>query len=351
MTTSQLDQAPPGTPVPGTTARTGAAPAAARRRRRGPVDARYLLGRLLQGVVVLWGTFTLAFALLQRLPGDAVSIRMGGEGATLGPDEIARIRSEMGYDDPFLLRYWRDLVDLVQGDLGVSLFTGEPVLGAIVRVLPHTVAIALPAVLVGTLVGLVLGSIAATTRSARLRGLVQSLPPLGVSVPTFAVALVLVQVVSFRWGLLPSSGNDGTAAAVLPVVTLSLPVVATVTQVFGRSLDGVLAQGHASTARTKGAGRLRVLLAHGVRNAAGPALTMSGLIAGNLLAGAVVTETVFAREGLGRLTVTAVTQRDMPLLQGIVVLAALLFVLINLLVDLAYPLLDRRVVLEGERRW
>ncbi|SJM61425.1 Dipeptide transport system permease protein DppB (TC 3.A.1.5.2) [Actinomycetales bacterium JB111] len=325
-------------------------PAAAGRpaRRRG---GWYVLRRLGEGVLVLWGTFTLAFALLQRLPGDAVSIRLGGEGATLSTEEIARIRAEMGYDDPFLVRYWRDLVDLVQGDLGHSLFSGEPVVSAITRVVPHTAFIALVAVLLGGAVGLVLGSVAATTRSRRLRCVVLALPPLGVSIPTFAVALVLIQVVAFSWRLLPSSGNDGLAAAILPILTLSLPVIATVTQIFTRSLDSVLAQGYVATAVTKGAGRRRVLLAHGLRNAAGPTLTVAGLIAGNLLAGAIVTETVFAREGLGRLTVTAVTQRDMPLLQGIVLFAALVFVVINILVDLAYPLLDRRVRLEGERRW
>jgi peptide/nickel transport system permease protein len=257
----------------------------------------------------------------------------------------------MGYDDPFLVRYWRDLVDLVQGDLGHSLFSGEPVVSAIARVVPHTAFIALAAVVLGTAVGLLLGSLAATTRSRRLRGVVLALPPLGVSIPTFAVALVLIQVVAFSWRLLPSSGNDGVSAAILPILTLSLPVIATVTQIFTRSLDTVLAQGYVATAVTKGAGRRRVLVAHGLRNAAGPTLTVAGLIAGNLLAGAIVTETVFAREGLGRLTVTAVTQRDMPLLQGIVLFAALVFVVINILVDLAYPLLDRRVRLEGERRW
>jgi peptide/nickel transport system permease protein len=189
-------------------------------RRRG---GWYVLRRLGEGVIVLWGTFTLAFALLQRLPGDAVSIRLSGEGSTLSADEIARIRAEMGYDDPFLVRYWRDLVDLVQGDLGHSLFSGEPVVSAIARVVPHTAFIALAAVVLGTAVGLLLGSLAATTRSRRLRGVVLALPPLGVSIPTFAVALVLIQVVAFSWRLLPSSGNDGVSAAILPILTLSLP--------------------------------------------------------------------------------------------------------------------------------
>jgi peptide/nickel transport system permease protein len=336
----------PGAPAPAGPGEPAVAGRPARRR-----GGWYVLRRLGEGVIVLWGTFTLAFALLQRLPGDAVSIRLSGEGSTLSADEIARIRAEMGYDDPFLVRYWRDLVDLVQGDLGHSLFSGEPVVSAIARVVPHTAFIALAAVVLGTAVGLLLGSLAATTRSRRLRGVVLALPPLGVSIPTFAVALVLIQVVAFSGRLLPSSGNDGVSAAILPILTLSLPVIATVTQIFTRSLDTVLAQGYVATAVTKGAGRRRVLVAHGLRNAAGPTLTVAGLIAGNLLAGAIVTETVFAREGLGRLTVTAVTQRDMPLLQGIVLFAALVFVVINILVDLAYPLLDRRVRLEGERRW
>lgn len=313
--------------------------------------ATYLTRRALQALLVLWGAFTVSFLLLYALPSDAISIKLSGAGETsLSREALDAIRADLGYDDPLVVQYLRQLGKIVTGDAGVSLYTGTPVVSMITSALPYTVGISLLALVIGSVAGLVLGSLAAHSRSARLREALLSLPPLGISVPTFAVGLVLIQVVAFRWRLLPSGGSQGFDTMILPAITLALPVMATVTQIFAKSLREVLHQGYIDTATSKGVSRLRLHLRHGVRNAIGPSLTMAAIIVGSLLGGAVITETVFSREGIGRITVDAVTRQDLPVVQGVVLLSALVFVVVNLLVDLTYPLLDRRVVLAKESR-
>jgi peptide/nickel transport system permease protein len=176
-----------------------------------------------------------------------------------------------------------------------------------------------------------------------------SLPTLGVSLPTFWVGLMLIQVVSFQWELLPALGNEGVRGLVLPAITLALPTGAVIGQILARSLLATLADPYIETATAKGAGRVRIHLRHALPNAAIPALTMVGVLAGNLLAGSVVIETVFSRSGIGRITVAAVSTQDLPVVQGVVVLGALVFVTANLIVDLLYPLLDPRIVVAGKR--
>jgi peptide/nickel transport system permease protein len=177
-----------------------------------------------------------------------------------------------------------------------------------------------------------------------------SLPGLGVSLPTFWIGLMLVQLLSFRVHLFPAFGNDGLRGLVLPAVTLAVPTGAQLAQVLAKSLSTTLEEPYIQTARAKGAGPLRVHLGHALRNAGLPALTILGLLVGNLLAGSVVVESVFSRDGIGRATVGAVTVQDIPVVQGVVVLGATAFVLANLIVDLVYPLLDPRIVLASARQ-
>jgi peptide/nickel transport system permease protein len=185
--------------------------------------------------------------------------------------------------------------------------------------------------------------VATYTRALWLRQLLMALPSLAVSLPVFWVGLMLVQVFAFGLHLLPSVGANGAAALVLPAVTLGLPTGALLAQVLAKSLSHALGEPYVTTARAKGVGRAGIHLRHALRNAALPALTVLGYIVGNLLAGSVVVETVFTRPGLGRLTVAAVGVQDIPLVQGIVVFAAAVFVLVNLAVDVVYPLLDPRI--------
>ncbi len=183
-----------------------------------------------------------------------------------------------------------------------------------------------------------------------MRTLLLALPPLGVSLPTFWVGLLLIQFFSFRISIFPALGNEGLASLVLPSVTLAVPVSASIAQVLARGLRTALAEPYVETARAKGASRARVHLRHAFRNATIPALTIVGVIVGNLLAGAVVVETVFSRVGIGRLTVTAVNGQDIPLVQGLVLLAAAVFVATNLVVDLLYPVVDPRIRVVGVPR-
>ncbi|MGY1812650.1 ABC transporter permease [Blastococcus sp. SYSU D00820] len=313
---------------------------------------RYVLRRLAQAVVVLWAAYTVSFLVLDALPGDPVTAMAsaGMDAGTVDEEQLAQLRAEYGYDDPLLVRYLTHLGDAVTGDLGDSVGTGRPVVTTLADALPPTLQLTGAALTLAVLLGGGLALTATYTRARWLRQLLLSLPGLGVSVPTFWVGLVLVQVLSFQLGLFPAFGNAGPASLVLPAVALAIPTGALVAQVLAKSLLTTLDEPYVQTARAKGAGRLRIHLSHALRNASLPALTVVGLLAGQLLANSVVIETVFSRDGLGRVTAAAVGSQDLPLVQGVVVLGALVFVLVNLAVDLVYPLLDRRIVVAGPRR-
>ncbi|MFD7863540.1 ABC transporter permease [Streptomyces sp. NPDC057682] len=306
---------------------------------------RYLAGRLLQAVFVLWAAFTLSFAVLYLLPGDPVSIMAagGGDTNTVPPEQLAELKQAYGLDKPVLAQYGDRLLDAVRGDFGTSVQTGESVRHMIAAALPATLQLTSGALLLALVIGAGIALLGTYTRWRPLRQLLLSLPALGVSAPTFLVGLVLVQIVSFRWRLLPAVGNEGFDSLVLPVITLALPTGAVLAQVFAKSLRTTLEEPYVETALAKGASRARVHFRHAARNAAIPPLTVVGVLVGNLLAGSVVVETVFSRTGVGRITATAVGSQDIPVVQGLVVFGALVFVLANLAVDLVYPLIDPRI--------
>ncbi|MFE9768303.1 ABC transporter permease [Streptomyces sp. NPDC005808] len=313
---------------------------------------RYVIKRLAQALGVLWAAYTLSFFVLNYLPGDPVSA-MAGAGADSGqidPVQLAALRHEYGFDKPVLVQYADYLGKAVRGDFGDSVSTGRPVTSTLSDALPQTLQLTGAALLLAVVLGGGLAVLATYTTQRWLRQLLLSLSPLGVSVPTFWVGLVLVELFSFRARWFPAFGNDGLPGLVLPAVTLAIPTGALVAQVLAKSLLTALDQAYVETARAKGAGRLRIHLRHALRNASLPALTIVGLLAGQLVAGSVVVETVFSRDGLGRVTAAAVTAQDIPLVQGVVVFGALIFVVANLLVDLVYPLLDPRIVVASNRK-
>jgi peptide/nickel transport system permease protein len=313
---------------------------------------RYVIKRVAQALGVLWAAYTVSFLVLDFLPGDPVSA-MAGAGADSGqvdPAQLARLRHEYGFDKPVLVQYADHIGDAVRGDFGDSVSTGRPVTSALGDALPQTLTLTGTALLLAVVLGGSLAMLATYTSRRWLRQLLLSLPPLGVSVPTFWVGLLLVELFSFRLRWFPAFGNDGWRGLVLPALTLAIPTGALVAQVLAKSLLTALDQAYVETARAKGAGRLRIHLRHALRNASLPALTVVGLLAGQLIAGSVVVETVFSRDGLGRVTAAAVTAQDIPLVQGVVVFGALIFVLANLLVDLVYPLLDPRIVVGSGRK-
>ena len=308
---------------------------------------RYVLRRLAQAVFVLWAAFTLSFLILYLLPGDPVAIALnGGAGvnqSTYTPEQIAALRAEFGLDKPVVVQYFDQLWAAVRGDFGKSVASGGRVTDLILGALPNTVEIAGAGLALATVFGAATAILGTLTRVKWLGQALVSLPALGISLPVFWVGLVLVEVVSFQWGLLPAFGNDGFASVILPAVTISLPAGAQIGQVLARSILTASAEPYVETARAKGASRLRVHLGHALRNAIVPALALSAVILGSLIAGAVVVETVFSRDGIGRLTATAVSAQDIPVVQGVVVFSALVFVVVNLVVDLVSPLVDPRI--------
>ncbi|MDR7184263.1 peptide/nickel transport system permease protein [Microbacterium trichothecenolyticum] len=307
---------------------------------------RYIARRIGQGVIVLWAAYTISFLILYLLPGDAATLFAGGgDQEAIDPELVAQLRSELGLDRPLWEQYLVALGKALTGDFGVSTQTGRPASDLLLESLPPTLALTAFAFLLSVVFGVVLALSASLARAQWLRNLLSSLPPLGVSIPVFWIGLLLLQAFSFRLRLFPSMGNEGFESLVLPAITIAIPSGAFIAQLLSRSLRSTLAQPYVEIVRAKGASERRVQLGHAFRNAAIPSLTMVGVLIGGLLSGAVVTETVFSRLGIGRLVVTAVNNRDVPVVQTVVVFAALVFVVANLVVDLVYPLIDRRITL------
>jgi peptide/nickel transport system permease protein len=311
----------------------------------------YVLRRLLHALVVLWATFTATFFLLFILPGDRALAKLGADagGAGFSPEALAELRRSMGLDQPAIVQYWIALRNAVRGDFGVSAQTGADALRMFATGIPETLKLALVALTLGTLLGIGWALLASYVRWPPLKGLLSAVPALGVSTPTFWVGLMLLQILSFQLNLLPGIGNDGWLTLVMPAIVLAIPSASIAAQILQRSLNTSLAAAYVDTARSRGAGRGRILLGHALRNSIIPVITALGTSAGYMIAGSVVVETVFSRSGIGLITVKAVTYQDTPLVLVAVVFAAAVYVTVNFIVDLFYPLIDRRIDL-GIRR-
>ncbi|KAA0017085.1 ABC transporter permease [Antrihabitans cavernicola] len=307
--------------------------------------AGYLGRRVLQAAVVLWAAYTISFVILFLLPSDPVSMAAdnAAAGTTVDKAALEQLRERYGLDQPLLQQYWTSLSHAVRGDFGTSIATGRTVTDSIASAAPSTLALASTALLLALVFGTALAFAANYTRRDWLRNLLSSLPPLGVAVPTFWVGLILLQIFSFGVHALPAFGDKGWQTVILPAVTLAVPTGAVIAQVLATSLRSTWRQPHVETALAKGASRWRVQWRHVVRLGSIPAFTIAGVLVGNMLAGSVVVETVFSRAGIGRLTQTSVLAQDIPVVQGIVVFSAAIFVLVNLAVDVAYPFIDPRI--------
>ncbi|HFK7187545.1 TPA: ABC transporter permease [Serratia odorifera] len=304
---------------------------------------RYLGSRVGQALLVLWAAFTLSFLLLQVLPGDAVLIKFQNPDMGLSPAQIADMRAAYGADVPLWQQYLHTLGNVLHGDLGYSMQAGVPVTALLAANLPATLQLAVIGFALALLVALMLAFVSHLPGASRLAALLRSLPALFVSVPTFWLGIALIQLFSFHFKLIPVINPTQWQGLILPVVTLAIPISAPLAQILIRSIDSVQTQPFIAVARAKGASRQRVLLHHVARNAMLPALTIAGMLFGELIAGALITETVFGRSGLGQLTQQAVENQDVAVLQAMVLLSAAAFVTINLLVDLLFPLLDPRL--------
>jgi peptide/nickel transport system permease protein len=301
----------------------------------------YISQRLLQAIPVLIGISLLTFAMLHLVPGDPVLIFAGDKPIT--EERAAQIRHQLGLDRPLWVQYWDYASHALRGDLGVGLRSQRPVRDSILEVLPSTLQLTFAALLVAAVVGITLGIIAAVGHGGWLDTIAMSFAMLGVSVPVFYSALLLILLFSFQLGWFPATGQGGIERLVLPAAALGLASAAALARLVRSSMLEVLNQEYIVTARAKGLTDRAVIMRHALKNALIPTVTMLGLQLGALLGGAVVTETIFSRPGLGRLAVDAIAGRDFPLIQGTVLFAAVTYVLVNLIVDLLYAMLDPRI--------
>jgi len=304
---------------------------------------RYLIGRLGQAALVLWAAYTATFFLLSVLPGDGIMIAFENPEMGLSADQIAAIREYYRVDDPVLLQYVHALVGTVQGDFGYSITNAIPVADRLAAALPQTVQLAAAAFALALLLAAAIATASVFAPFAWVRRALDAVPSLFISIPAFWLGLVLIQVFSFQLGWVPMIGATPAEALILPVITLAIPISAPLAQVFCRSLDEVATRPFVQVVTAKGASRSWILLRHTAKNALLPTLTISGLLVGELIAGSVVTETVFGRSGIGRLVNDAVAGQDLPVIQAVVLLSALVFVTVNLIVDLLFPVLDPRL--------
>ena len=304
----------------------------------------FIVRRLLLAVPVLLGVVFVVMLTVDLLPGDAVSLMLG-EHAT--PQAVAALRDHLGLDKPLATRYVQYVGRLLTGDLGRSIQQNRPVAAELADAWPATLELTLAALVLATLFGVGAGVVSAVWPSSFFDTLARLGSLFGLSLPVFWTGLVLIVI--FAWWLpwLPVGGTGSPSHLVLPAVALALPSTAMIARMTRSSVLEVLREDYVRTARAKGVRERWVVTKHALRNAAIPVLTLLGLQAGQLMGGAVLTETVFAWPGLGRLMVKAIFARDYVLLQGAVLLFSLAFVLVNLLVDLSYGALDPRVSRQG----
>ena len=297
--------------------------------------------RITGGLIVLWIAATGAFLALLAAPGDTVDSIIGDGADT--PQIRAQITAEWDLDRSPPVQYLDYLSRLVTGDLGRSYLLQRPVSEIIGEQFAATVTLALAAAGLGVLLALVLAVATAGDRRPWLRRISSGAELLLVSTPSFLIGIVLLSVLSFRFGLFPVSGDQGTAALVLPAVTLALPITGLLAQVLRDGLDRALDEPFVLTVRSRGVPETAVLLRHALRHALLPAVTLAGWLFGILLGGAVIVEQVFGRPGLGQVTLTAVTSSDMPVVLAVVILSAAVYVVVNTTADLAYLLIDPRL--------
>ena len=304
---------------------------------------RYVLQRLAQGLLVLWAAWTLSFILLQLLPGDAVMIKFLDPSLGLSAEQIDQMRKVYGEGVPVWQQYFSALAAVLHGNLGYSVQLGVPVTQVLASNFPQTLKLVIPGFLLALILGPGLAIVAALPGLHLLRNALLSVPSLLVSLPVFWTGIVLIQIFSFQLHWVSVIDPSPIGGMILPVITLAIPIAAPLAQIFLRSIDQVRTQPFIAAARSRGLSQLRVLFRHVLRNASLPLLTVAGLLLGELIAGALVTETVFGLNGLGEVTQQAVNAQDVNVLQAVVMISALAYVVINLLADLVTPLLDPRL--------
>jgi peptide/nickel transport system permease protein len=289
-------------------------------------------------------TSLVVFLMLHLIPGDAASIYLGENQAT--PERLEQIRRQLGLDRPLYVQYGDFLWRAVRGDLGRSIQTNRPVVQEIADRLPNTITLAVTAMGLAVLFGITLGVIAGLRQNTWLDTLLMLLALAGVSIPVFWLGLLFILLFAVHLGWLPATGEGGWRGLILPAVALAALSTATLARLVRSSIIEVLNQDFLRTSRAKGLRQGAIIVRHALPNALIPVVTVIGLQFGNLLSGAVITESVFARAGLGKLVVDSIQNKDFPTVQGVILVLATIYVVVNLVVDLSYAVIDPRIRLQ-----
>jgi ABC-type dipeptide/oligopeptide/nickel transport system permease component len=307
----------------------------------------FILRRALSAFAVIWCVATLVFLAMRVIPADPAQVVLGD---TATQQSLTEFRQKAGLDRPLVAQYATFIHGIVRGDLGKSLITGRPVAADILSVLPSTIALSLTALLVGALIGIPLGVVTAVRRNSSIDFLGRVLALLGFSFPAFYLGVVLLIVFSVWLGWFPivhsmrgTSLGEYLQKLALPSLSLGIIQAAYITRLTRSTMLDVLRQDYIRTAYAKGLGKPKIYFVHALRNVLVPVVTAMGLYTGTILGGAILTETVFSRPGIGKLLVGAIQQRDYTLIQGGVIVFAIMIMCVNLLVDLSYGLIDPRV--------
>ena len=302
---------------------------------------RYAVNRLLAMIPTLLILTILVFLMVQLVPGDPAEIFLGEKHSS--PELLERVRHEMGLDQPLYVQYLTYMGNLLRGNFGESLFNNQPVLEQILAAVPYTLTLALSALLISTILGVGLGIISALNHNSWIDSSAMVVALLGVSMPVFWLGLLLILVFSVTLKWFPPMGQGSLDRLVLPALTLGLLSSATLARVVRSNMLDVLSDDYIRTAKAKGLRKNTIIVRHALRNALIPAVTLMGLQFGGLISGAVITETIFARIGLGRMYVESILNKDITMIQGLTLMLAFIIMLINILVDISYAALDPRI--------
>jgi peptide/nickel transport system permease protein len=316
---------------------------------------QFIARRSLVLVPTLVAISFIVFMMIRLAPGDPIEIMLHESAQTLGTAEIERLRQQMGLNDPLLVQYGRFVNRALHGDLGKSLFTGQDVFATIIERIPPTVLLTCAAMAVSVTIAIPVGVVSATRQYSHMDYAALTGALIGVSMPSFWLGFMLILLFALRLGVLPPAGMtlpsegaiDFLKHLLLPAVTLGTGLAAIITRLVRSSMLEVIRQDYIRTARAKGLAERRVIYRHALKNALIPVITVLGMQFGSLLGGAIIVETIFAWPGMGRQAMASMLRRDFPMIQGNVLLMCFLFVVVNLVIDILYTVIDPRIRVEG----
>ncbi len=303
----------------------------------------FTLRRIGQSIVVIVLAYTAVFFVLNVLPGDPIETQISNPENPISDDDAKVLRDYYRLSEPAVVQFGVSVKRLLTGDLGYSLNSGQEVSRLLGHALPSTAALAGIAFLIAAILGLAIALTAVFARRPAVRELARSLPPAFLSVPVFVTGLIALQLISFKLGWVSAVRDEGLRSTVLAAIPLALPVAAPIAQVLIQGLSNAAGQPYVEVLRAKGLSENRIIFGHLLKNGSIPTVTIVAITVGELLAGSVITETIFNRTGIGYLTETAVRNQDTPIIQAVVITVSVTFVVINLAVDLLYPLIDPRI--------